>query len=111
MNPVCTDPRYTSAWDPLSFAWEYDHFAGDLLVLSHVIEHLSVGHAERLIAVFPRFEAVYIDAPLLGDVWKNSTTAHVLPWTWDDLLSRVGRAEKLGDTLYDAQAWVVYPND
>lgn len=110
MSPVCLDPKYVSVWDPIRFAWEHDEFSGDLLVLSHVLEHLSVRHAEALIGVFPRFGRVYVDAPLLGDVWRGSTTTHVLPWSWDEFLERSGcEAVKLGDTVHEAQAWVLTP--
>ena len=111
ISPVCDDPRYESVWTRDRFAWDAPEFAGDLLVLSHVIEHLSEAHALALIEAFARFGRVYVDAPLLGDVWENTWTTHILPWTWAQFLDRAGcAAEKLSDSVYDAQAWLLTPS-
>jgi len=106
------DPRYELIVDRDRFAWRRADWDGDVLVLSHVLEHLNAEQALELVLTFPRYDRVYIDAPLRAGGWEGSTTAHVLGWTWDDLL-RIIEAQGifettlLGRTLYDGAAYLL----
>jgi len=109
---VCTDPRYRTIVETHRFGWEHPGWAGDTLVLSHVLEHLNEPQAEALFATFPRFTRVYIDAPLVGGAgWWRTSTAHILCWTWDDVAARAAAlgmdAWFLATTRYGAEAWML----
>lgn len=76
---VCTFPDFhlkvLEDWP-----WTWDDW-GDVLIMSHVIEHMSVEHLRSLLR---RCEsrAVYVDAPLSeesGTNWRGSPTSHILP--------------------------------
>ena len=79
---VCTDPRYRLV---LLEDWWLGQTFGDAVVLSHVVEHLSVAKLRELVvALLPHHPDVYVDAPLPesgGVSWWGTETAHVLPFS------------------------------
>lgn len=86
--PKTKDPRY-EVRVPGEFRWwrEDPLPKGDLLVLSHVIEHLSPRDAEDLLDTATGTPAIYCETPLPTPAsdWKGYLGTHILPWTWLDL--------------------------
>lgn len=82
---VCDDPRY-EVCILRDWAWSVALNA-DALILSHVVEHLSEARLWDLLRNLS-CPAVYVDAPLHEDVrthWAGTETAHVLPYSMQDL--------------------------
>lgn len=79
------DARY-EAWVPKTFRWWRTDTApeGDLLVLSHVIEHLSARDFTDLLKAVRHIPRIYAEAPLPdgGTDWKGYMGTHILPWGW-----------------------------
>lgn len=85
-------PRYT-ALSPRVWFWERQ-WAGDMLVASHCIEHMSAEHLEALVRS-ASVDSFFFDAPLTDGPtnWWGSSTTHVLEVGWDgvtEILARCG---------------------
>jgi hypothetical protein len=66
--------------------WEFGH--GDVLVLSHVIEHMSVEHVRQLMAETSA-SFLYVDAPIdweRAPDWDGYVGSHVLPLSYRELV-------------------------
>lgn len=95
-NPKCVDPRYR-AMVPHRFRWWEDMRLPEapMLVLSHVIEHLSPEDLKGLVGAAAGIPNIYVEAPLpsVGTEWMGYLGTHVLPWTFrevDDLFTTAG---------------------
>ncbi len=85
---VCDDARY-NVYVPKAFRWwrsEVAPTASDVMVLSHVIEHIANDDARELIGSL-RPLAWYIEAPLTedGQTWSGYGGSHVLYTGWREL--------------------------
>lgn len=81
VEPACHDPRYRQVQ-----AWGHEDIIGNVLVMSHVIEHMLLEDVRRI--PFERFACVYIDAPLPMDGpadWRGFTGTHIADFAWRDL--------------------------
>lgn len=95
-TPKTDDPRYTAVV-PNHFRWwgKDEVPAADLLVLSHVIEHLSPEDLKGLLEATKHIPMVYCEAPLpeVGTNWEGYLGTHILPLSWkevDDLFLATG---------------------
>lgn len=82
---VCDDARF-NVYVPGAFQWwrsEVQPDVGDVMVLSHVIEHLADDDARELIGAL-RPLAWYIEAPIAeeGQDWDGYQGTHVLKAGW-----------------------------
>jgi hypothetical protein len=103
---VCHDGRYHHV---TLDCWPWEHeLASDLLVLSHVIEHMRLRQARTLLAGFSG-GWLYIDTPLPwvgAPSWEHSTTTHILEVGWDGLLEMLDEEGwVLQATWGDADGW------
>lgn len=85
---VCNEERY-NVYVPKAFQWwrsEVSPDASDVMVLSHVIEHLADADARELIGSL-RPLAWYIEAPLSenGQDWSAYQGTHVLNAGWVEI--------------------------
>lgn len=86
-DPVFGAPEYHA---PLMYEYLWDRkdvHAFNVVIASHVIEHLSVDHLhaflKKIVSECPGLLHMYIDSPLNGTDWKGETCFHVLPLSWD----------------------------
>lgn len=90
-NPVCERIQYYAP-PMLSFLWEEEYIPGffDVLILSHVIEHIKLKHLLLLLnKVKKDISFLYIDAPIEERTesvnWKDYNGTHILEIGWNDL--------------------------
>ena len=85
-RPVTMDARYEGRLMTDFCWWEKTIMEGDVLVLSHIIEHLSDEHFSGLVGSIPRnIKGVHAQAPLpmRGPTdWKGYFGAHILSMGW-----------------------------
>lgn len=93
------------------FRWWKSHLIeGDLLIMSHVIEHLSDEDAKGLIASIPEgIKGVHVQAPIAmrGPVdWKGFNGAHILSMGWIEINEEFEKRGFRAATAYDGATWV-----
>lgn len=87
---VCDDPRYelvvVSDWP-----WKLPQ-AGDVLIASHVLEHMLMSEIEHLLSEWD-VRAVFMDIPIGSGtpVWHGYEGTHILEVGSTELLFRLGR--------------------
>lgn len=81
----CEDPRY-QAMVPDAFRWwrRKELLEGDVLILSHIIEHLSPFDLTGLLGVVFPIRRIYVEAPISneGQNWEGYLGTHTLTWGW-----------------------------
>ncbi len=98
VQQVCFEQRYLyKSLD--DWPWEVDNEViqnCNTFVSSHVIEHMSFAHFERLIAWLPSgTQNIYIDAPLSNNRrnnWGNYLGTHVMEQSWIDVQQHMERS-------------------
>jgi hypothetical protein len=93
---IPTSPRY-KAYSPPDWPWDdptsiFTLQRADVLVASHVIEHLSVPHLELLLDT-SRARWMFLASPLpaIGPVdWTGYNGSHILPLGWDGVEALAG---------------------
>lgn len=88
---VPTDPRY-HATAPDRWPWEIAlDRRYDTAVLAHVIEHMLAAQLRTLVAWMSDagVRRMYIESPIRDTplAWRHSTSAHVLEWGWNEVIS------------------------
>jgi hypothetical protein len=98
-NPKTADPRYRVVV-PHRFRWWEDRpsLEADVLVMSHVVEHLSVEDLCGLLDAVMAIPRVYAEAPLPegGSSWHGYLGTHVLPVGWSTV-----------EALFQERGWKV----
>lgn len=96
LSPKTRDGRFVISI-PLAFRWwkEMPIPPADLLVLSHVVEHLSPDDLRGLLSAAVHIPWIYCEAPLPagGTDWRGYLGTHILPWSWshvDALFAELG---------------------
>ncbi len=89
-NPVCKNYRYHSP-KTIDFLWMVNLVNGnyDILILSHVLEHIKLKDLISLLNVVKGISYLYIDAPIEDKTesvnWKDYNGTHILEIGWNDL--------------------------
>lgn len=89
---VCDDPRYERV---VLDGWPWErHARGDVLVASHVFEHMYLDEIEQLLDKWD-VTSVFVDVPVgpTPHDWRNYNGTHILEAGWVDLVATV---EQLG---------------
>src|SRR3990167_4580069 len=109
-NPATTDVRYEGRLMADFKWWEKTPMEGDILILSHVIEHLSEVDFRGLVMSIPKnIQGVHAQAPLpmRGPVdWKGYFGAHILPLGWVEVNEIFEAAGFRSIVAYDGASWV-----
>ena len=90
-EPACKDPRYHTA--QVDFDFYYDEpmavFTNrEILIATHMIEHLSDEDFLQFIKYFQEFPNVYFEAPLKQSEksdWHDYMGTHILTYSWDTI--------------------------
>lgn len=90
-NPVCSDERYQVVVQD-DFPWNcqdgWEDY--DVLVLSHVLEHMKADNFRALVKLLPNVKQIYIDAPIEEDTggvdWQGYLGTHILEIGWKDVV-------------------------
>ena len=81
-TPICRDPRYSARLGP-------QLLTGDVLVMSHVAEHMRWDELRFLFGRIPAVKAVYLASPLPLDGsnpdWRGYPGPHILEAGWDEI--------------------------
>ena len=89
--------------------WEKIPIEGDILILSHMIEHLSEADFRSLVKAIPEnIKGVHAQAPLplRGPVdWKGYFGAHILPLGWIEVNEVFEGAGFSSIIAYDGASW------
>lgn len=108
-SPATDDPRYEGRLMTDFRWWNNVKIDGDILVMSHIIEHLSDEDAKSLIASIPQnIKGVHVQAPiaLRGPTnWTGFVGCHILSMGWMELDAEFAKHGFRSITAYDGASW------
>lgn len=90
--------------------WMKEPIEGDLLILSHIIEHISDSDFKSLVAVIPKnIRGVHVQSPLAmrGPIdWTGNKGCHILTMGWVEVDQEFVVNGFKSITAYDGASWV-----
>jgi len=109
-QPTAQDKRYEGRLMSDFCWWEKTPIEGDVLILSHMIEHLSEADFRSLVKAIPEnIKGVHAQAPLplRGPVdWNGYFGAHILPLGWVEVNEAFESAGFRSVVAYDGASWM-----
>lgn len=86
-NTHCTDERFAAVL-LTGHPWDTDLKPADLLIASHVLEHIMFSEFVELAEQFPKFGRLYLDIPVPAAErpdWAGYEGTHIIDASWADL--------------------------